>query len=126
MITNQSSIKILYASKLSLDNIFVKFGNALCITKILASKTLFNTQAIYVFSSYEYFKTVSKSSLPSPNEKLSYSCIVPSKSIYSSVLANCGKLEYYTCDHRSLTIHRIGNCDIMKMLLTYSIFFAFA
>ena len=56
------------------DNVFVNFGNALCIIKILASKIL----VLHIFSGYEYFKAVLKSSLPSPNEKLSCSCTVSS------------------------------------------------
>ena len=46
----------LYDSKFLWDNIFMKFDNDLRITKLLASKAL----ELHVFSSYEYFKAVSK------------------------------------------------------------------
>ena len=72
------------------ENIFVKFGIALCITKILASKIL----VFHVFSSYEYFKAVSNSLLL-PNEK--FPVAIPFH-LYIHVLtqlANCGKSENY-------------------------------
>ena len=64
-------------------------------------KNLFSTQAIHVFSGYEYFKVVSKISLPSPNGELSCTCIIISESMYSSVLAYWSKSEYYTHDSSS-------------------------
>ena len=57
--------------------------------KTVASKIL----VLHMFSGYEYFKAVLKSSLPSQNQKLSCIYIVLSESIYSSI-CNWSKLEY--------------------------------
>ena len=69
-------------------HIFVNFSNTLYITKILESKIL----VLHVFSVslFKYFKPVSKSSLPSPNGKLSRtapsSCIAAANQEVSKLL----------------------------------------
>ena len=58
------------------DNTFMSFSNTLYIIKHWPQK--FQYSVISHVLSYEYFKVVVKSSLPSPNKMLSCSCIVPS------------------------------------------------
>ena len=70
------------------DDTFVNFGNALHITKILTSKIL----VLHMFSDYEYFKAVLKSSLPST--KLIINFLYLYHYIYNSI-ANCNKSECY-------------------------------